>query len=191
MNEIFRNIYARRSVRNYLHDEVPDEVILDLIKAGIRAPSAINEQPWRFVIVKNRDIIAEYSSRAKELSLEQFQGSDHPEVQGLIRMVSNPKFNIFYDAPVLVMIFSRPDALVPEIDCALAAENMMLSAWSLGIGSCWIGLAVPLGGDEYFLKEVGVPEGYKLVAPLIFGYPAKADHKPTPRDEDVVLRWVK
>ncbi|MGC9515864.1 nitroreductase family protein [Methanocrinis sp.] len=191
MNDIFRNIYGRRSIRKYLEDDVSDEEILDLIKAGVRAPSATNEQPWRFVIVKNRDLIARYSSRAKELWLKQYQGSEGPEAQGLIGMVSDPEFNIFYDAPVLVMIFGRLDAFAPEIDCALAAENMMLSAWSLGIGSCWIGLAVPLGEDEDFLKEVGAWDGYKLVAPLIFGHPAESDHEPTSRDEDVVLRWVK
>jgi nitroreductase len=52
-------------------------------------------------------------------------------------MVSRPGFNIFFNAPLLIMIFSHPDVFSPEIDCALAAENMMLAARSLGIGSWW------------------------------------------------------
>jgi nitroreductase len=67
---------------------------------------------------------------------------------------------------------------------------MMLAAHSVGIGSCWIGLAAGLGYDVEFLKEVGVPEGHKLIAPLIFGYPKKDNLKAPARNADVVLKWI-
>ncbi len=66
----------------------------------------------------------------------------------------------------------------------------MLAAKSLGLGSCWIGLAKHLEEDEEFLKEAGVPEGYRLVAPLIFGYPADGEHKAPSRNADVILKWM-
>ena len=70
VNSIFANIYARRAVREYKPDNVPDQIIKEMIKAGIYAPSALNEQPWRFVVIKNRGLIKRCSDRAKKLWLK-------------------------------------------------------------------------------------------------------------------------
>ncbi|MGZ4929621.1 MAG: nitroreductase family protein, partial [Halobacteriota archaeon] len=67
MNDVFENIYLRRSVRNYKPSDVADDIIRDLIKVGTYAPSAGNRQPWRFVVIKNRDMITRLSGRAKKL----------------------------------------------------------------------------------------------------------------------------
>lgn len=88
------------------------------------------------------------------------------------------------------MIFSDCDAFSPQIDCALAGENMMLAARSLGIGSCWIGLASVLGEDREIMADLGVPDRCKLQGALIFGYPTKLDHIAPRRDKEVVLRWI-
>ncbi len=109
---------------------------------------------------------------------------------GYVRNLSKPEVRLFYGAPVLILVFASP-SVVEDHDCALAAENMMLAAHSLGIGSCWIGLAKHLGEDVEFLREVGIPEGYRLVAPLIFGYPAKGEPKAPARNADVILKWMK
>ena len=91
---------------------------------------------------------------------------------------------------MLILVFAVPDAYHGEIDCALAAENMMLAARSMGIGSCWIGLAAPLGADGQFLDEIGVSPGHRLIAPLIFGYPARESARAPPRNNDVILKWI-
>jgi nitroreductase len=68
---------------------------------------------------------------------------------------------------------------------------MVLAAHSLGVENSWIGMALGLGEDAEFLKEAGVPEGHKLVAPLIFGYPAKRERKaPAHNIDDVILKWM-
>lgn len=190
MNEVFRNIYQRRAVRDYLPADVPDDVIRELIKAGTYAPSAMNKQPWRFVVVKNRDTIARLSGRAKRLWLDSAATAGGPALAGIVEAMKAPGFNIFYNAPVLVLVFASPDAYRPEYDCALAAENMMLAARSLGIGSCWIGFGMPLGSDPAFLEEMKVPAGHRLMAPLIFGYPARDSQPAPPRRGDVILGWV-
>jgi nitroreductase len=74
--------------------------------------------------------------------------------------------------------------------CAAAAENMMLAARSLGIGSCWIGFGMPLDSDQEIRQELNVPDGYRLMVPLIFGYPVKDIEKAPPREEDVILNWI-
>ena len=189
-NDVLKNIYSRRSVRDYLPDGVPDEVIRELILAGTYAPSAANKQPWRFVVIKNRDLIKKLSGKAKDLWMEQAAKSSQPELKSLASMVSQQNLDIFFNAPLLIMIFSDSDAFSPQIDCALAGENMMLAARSLGIGSCWIGLAAPLGQDPAIMADLSVPDRCKLEGCLIFGYPLKLDQKAPKRDEDVILKWI-
>jgi nitroreductase len=189
-NEVLKNIYSRRSIRDYLPDDIADDVVRELIRAATYAPSAANMQPWRFVVIKNRDLIAKLSGRSKELWLEQAGRSTRPEMKSLVNMVSRPNFNIFFNAPLLIMIFSDFDAFSPQIDCALAGENMMLAARSLGIGSCWIGLAFPLGQDPVILTDLGVPDRCRLEGTIVFGYPTKLDHKAPRRDKEVVLKWI-
>jgi F420 biosynthesis protein FbiB-like protein len=205
MNEVFENIYSRRSVRNYKPIDVPDDIVRELIKAGTYAPSAVNRQPWRFVVIKNKEMITRLSERAKKLwlsGLDRAGESSDPQVQRLANVMQRPEFNIFYGAPVLILIFATPRASSHEgafaeaenimliDDCAAAAENMMLAARSLGIGSCWIGFGMPLDSDQEIRQELNVPDGYRLMAPLIFGYPVKDIEKAPPREEDVILNWI-
>jgi len=190
VNDVFENIYLRRSVRDYKLDDVPDDIIRELIKVGTYAPSAGNKQPWRFVVIKNREMIARLSDRAKKLWLDRVGESSDPEVKMLANAMKMPEFNIFYNAPVLVLIFAAPGAYSPQDDCAAAAENMMLAARSLGIGSCWIGFGMPLGSDTDVLQELKVSEDYRLMAPLIFGYPVKDVQLAPQRKEDVTLNWI-
>jgi nitroreductase len=190
VNEVIRNIYLRRAVRDYKPVDVPDDIIKELIKAGTYAPSAMNKQPWRFVVIKDRNTIARLSERAKRLWLDTVGKTNDPALAGIASTMKSPGFNIFYNAPVLVLIFAAPDAYRPEYDCALAAGNMMLAARSLGIGSCWIGFGMPLGSDPEFLDEMKVPAGHRLMAPLIFGYPVKDIQTAPPRKADVILNWI-
>ncbi len=190
MNDVFKTIYLRRAVRDYKPQEVPDDIIKELIKAGTYAPSARNKQPWRFVVVKDRDVISRLSERAKKLLLDGIGSCKGPEAEMLSSALKMPGFNIFYNAPVLVLIFASPDALSPECECCLAAGNMMLAGRSLGIGSCFIGMALPLGTDGPTLADLKVPGGHRLIAPLIFGYPVKDIETAPPRKGDVVLNWI-
>jgi nitroreductase len=189
-NPALENIYARRSVRNFTDERIPDEIIGEIIKAGTYAPTAANQQPWRFVIVRNAEKIRQYGQRAKKLWVEQYKDATEPHLVALTRTMSRPEMDVFYGAPVLVLVFSAPGSLHGEVDCALAAENMMLAARSLGAGSCWIGLAMPLGSDTEFRNEMGVPADHNLAAPLIFGYPVKADQRAPARNNDVILKWI-
>ena len=100
-----------------------------------------------------------------------------------MKALKMPEFNIFYNASSPLLMFAMPHAYTShEYDCAAAAENMLIAARSLGIGSCWIGLGMPLGSDQNTLAELDVPEGYRLMVPLIFGYPVKDTQTGPPRD---------
>lgn len=206
MNDVFENIYLRRSVRDYKQNDIPDDIIREVIKAGTYAPTAGNMQPWRFVVIKNREMITRLSERAKKLWLvwlDRLGEIADPQVKKLANQMKMPEFNIFHNAPVLVLIFaaarasSLQEAFAAESenmlfrdDCAAAAENMMLAARSIGIGSCWIGFGLSLDSDHDTRQELGVPEGYRLMVPLIFGYPAKDSQMAPSRNEDVILNWI-
>ncbi len=189
-NEVLKVIYQRRSVRNFCPDAVPDDAIKEIIRAGTFAPSAMNAQPWRFVVIRNREMIKRLSDKAKELWVEQSKNMQSLELQRLADMVSRPNYNLFYNAPLLIMIFADTSGFMPQVDCSLAAQNMMLVAKSLGLGSCYIGLAQPLERVASMMKELGVSEKYRLVASLIFGFPAGGELKAPERNRDVILRWI-
>jgi nitroreductase len=80
--------------------------------------------------------------------------------------------------------------VLKNIYCSLPGQNMMLATRSLGIGSCWIGLASVLGQDPATLANLGVPDRCKLEGSIIFGYPVKSDQKVPKRDKDVILKWI-
>lgn len=191
-NEVFKNIYERRSIRNFCPDAVSDDAIMEIIRAGTYAPSAINIQPWRFVVIKNRQHIKRLSDKAKELWVEMSKNAQKPELQRLADIVSRPGFDVFFNAPLLIMIFAHQEAFMPQVDCAFAAENMMLAAWSMGLGSSWVGLAQPLEKVSGIMKDLEVPEKYRLMGSLVFGYPAdEALEAPeTERNRSVILKWV-
>jgi nitroreductase len=195
-NPVLENIYARRSNRNYTPEPVRDQILLELIRAGIYAPTARNQQAWRFVVVTNKEEIDKYADRTKQLwqkylplKVAAILGIGGKELSNFAKMLRSPSLHLFHHAPALVFIFAPKGRLVAE-DCSCAAENMMLAAKSLGIGSCWIGFAGVLGSDKKTLSELKIPKGYKLMATVVFGYPKNETTKAPARNEDVILRWV-
>lgn len=165
---------------------MPKEIIEKLLDAGISAPSGMNAQPWRFAVIENKDTIKKLSRRTKELLL----GMQWPE--NIKENFRSEKDTIFYGAPLLILTcVPRKEEwkTINLLDCALAAENMFLTAYQESLGSCFIGFGNFLNQDPKLLAEVGVPEDHEVLAPLIFGYPAES---PAAKPREVkVLRWIK
>jgi nitroreductase len=180
-------IGGRRSVRSYRDTAVPKNIIDKILKSGTLAPSAMNAQPWRFVVIEDKSTIMRLSRRVKEILLN-MPWPDHYK-----KAFQSEEDTIFYGAPLIILIF------VPKgeetrtrdfnmLDCGLAAQNMFLTAYQEGLGSCFIGLATFLSLDPEVLTDAGIPKGYELISPLIFGYPAES---PSPKPRDVkILKWI-
>jgi len=190
MNAVLENIYGRRSVRSYSDDPVPDEIIDELIKAGFHAANGLNAQKLRFSVVSNKAKIKEYSDKGKALFLHYMKDAGM-ENEGLENNLKNPGFNIFYDAPAVIFIYSSPGILTPAEDASLAAGNIMLAARSLGLGTCWIGFATGLGADAGFLKDNNVPKDNTLLAAIILGYPKNGFPGKYEREEATILNWIR
>jgi len=184
--ELDECIAKRRSVRSYKDRPVPREIINKLLNAGIWAPSGMNLQPWHFTVIEDREVINKLSRRTTEFVKKM------PLPEDILAGFNSGRDVVFYGAPLLILISAqkREDwRTVYLLDCGLAAENMFLTAYQEGLGSCFIGFASFLNQDPKLLSEVGIPEGHELVAPLIFGYPAET---PEPKPREVkLLKWIK
>jgi len=190
-NNVIDIIKTRRCVREYLDKDISDGDISFLIDCAGYAPSGLNMQPWAFLVIKNKDKILQLSDTCKKSMiplLEQMKNTSIVAAEYL-SFLKQKGSDMFYGAPVVLIILGNQKAPTAVYDCAMAAQTMMLAAQSMGIGSCWIGAAQRALMDEKLLMEIGAPEGYIHVAPLIFGYPKGETKMPERREPRVI--WVK
>jgi nitroreductase len=155
-----------------------------MLEAATYAPSAINVQPWKFTIVNNKDEMKRLSDIAKPALIRMLPDVGDEGLIGLKKRLADPNYNIFYNAPLLIFICGVKSQYA-VYDCSMAAQNMMLAAYTLGIGSCWIGTAVGLANDPKIKMQLAVPEDHDVHAAIIFGYPKggfpKAPEKRPPK----------
>lgn len=191
MKDMVEIIKTRRCVREFSEKQVPDEEIEFLIECARYAPSGFNIQPWSFLVIKNKDVMRKISEHGKKSMIPMLEPMKDvsPKARDFLVFLKTKGSDMFYNAPVLVIIFGNKNASTADYDCAMAAQNMMLAAQSKGIGSCWIGGVQPALMDESFLKELGAPEGYKAIAPLIFGYPKGKTVMPEKIEPEV--KWLR
>jgi nitroreductase len=179
---IVATIHARRSVRQYRPERVSEETIHRLLEMAVQAPTAMHLEPWGFVVVQDRALLKRYSDRAKAM-LRETKLAD-------MGMLSDPDFNIFYDAGTLIVICARTAGPFAEADCWLAAQNLMLAATARQLATCCIGFAVPVLNAPDVKRELGVPADGIAVAPVILGFPQSAA-APVPRKAPHILCWKK
>lgn len=146
---------TRRSVRAYKPDEVPEELLQTVLEAGRLAPSAVNKQPWRFLVVRS-----ETGRRALGAAYAR---------------------EWFWKAPVIIVVCILPqEAWVRSydgknyamVDGALAMDHMQLAAAELGLGTCWIGAFDPAAAREI----LGLPDGVEIVGMTPVGFPDVETH---------------
>lgn len=141
--ELLEFLKSRRSIRNFQEKEIPDIELKMILEAGRWAPSGSNKQPWEFIIIKNKDIL-------KKISVTAIYGKFIKNVSVAIAIVGK--------------ISENPNWYIQ--DTTLASMNMMLMAFALNIGTCWIGSMdrekvkewLGLGTDDYLLTLL--PLGY-------------------------------
>ena len=183
---VSRAIRERRAVRDYTHEPVSAGLIYQLIDSASWAPSAMNEQPCHFTVVTDPQLLDEISRRAKAWLLKSVAAMPRPNhFRDLLR---DDNFHLLYHAPALIIIAAPQKTQWGIEDCALAAQNLMLAATSLGLGSCWIGftqgwLNTPEARDLLDLSRQNL-----CVAPIALGHP-KALLPPAPRKSPAIT-WV-
>ena len=163
-------MYARRSVRAYRSDPIPEETLQEVVKAGLYAPSAMNQQSWHFVVLTGKG-----AERYRKFAAEQL-GRD-----------------AYYPSPAIILVFADSRAIEPVRDGSLALGNMMNAAEALGLGSCWVNAVNPIFGGSQGMnlaEKWGIPEGYQPVGSLVLGYGNEAPKEAAPRRPETVT-WVR
>ncbi len=145
-------LLSRRSIRRYENKDVAEEVLQQILEAGRQAPSAANRQPIRFVVVHDHDILKNLCDTL------------------LSRFVKYAPLAIIGCADTTSLLTGK----WAIIDATIAMQNMVIAAWSLGVGSCWIGAC----NEEKVKELLKIPEKWRVVALITFGYPAE---QPTER----------
>ena len=179
-------IYTRRAVRDFTAAPVDDKTIQELIEAAVQAPSAVNQQPCSFCVIRDKTLLATISRESKAYMVRSSPiGLMSHHFQ---QILNDPSFDIFYRAPVLIVISTVAEIPWAVEDCALAAENLMLAARGAGLGTCWIGFAQGWLGTPDGKALLKLPAAYKPVAPIILGHP-KAAPPAVPR-KPPEIRWI-
>jgi len=181
MNETLAVIKRRRSIRKYKPEQIADSELQAILEAAIWAPSAMNQQKWHFTVIQDKDFLQEITDVARE----RMKSGPEP----MAKRAADPNFSPFFHAPTVIVISGDSNARFIQLDCALAAENIVLAAESLNIGSCVMTspeLIFSTEKGQALLKKMGVPDGYKHVCTVTLGYVEGDRPEPRPRNREVI-----
>ena len=171
MNETIKTLTERRSVRAYKPDQVPEDVLAQILKAGEYAPSGMGMQSAVMVVVQDPETIQTLSR--------------------INAFIMGSEGDPFYGAPTVIVVLADPAVGTWREDGSLVMGNLMNAAHAVGLGSCWIHRAYeefqsPEG--KALLKKWGVPENYVGVGHCILGYAKGEARPPKERKADYVVR---
>lgn len=161
-------IEKRRSIRKFLDVPVTEEQLRELLKAAMLAPSAKNGRPWHFVVVRNGDTLRELRE-------------NHPYAMSL------------QTAPACICVCGEIDPAMPDYytqDCAACTENILLQAQSMGLGTCWMGVAPRPERMAEAARILGIPEGIAPFCLIAVGVPAEERETPE-RFDEARIHWEK
>jgi len=181
-------IYQRRAIRDYLPQKINQDIINALLNAAVHAPTAMHEEPWAFGIIQNQAILNRLSDSTIAKVRKAASDSTDPHSQHALDLVNKPGFHVFYNASTLIVIYSKLHGEFVTADCWLAAENLMLAACTMQLGTCVIGFSVETLNSTEWKAELGIPDNMMAIAPIIVGVP-KEIPQPTPRKQPDIIVW--
>jgi len=177
MNEVINTILSRRSVRAFQDRQIKTEDLDAILTCATYAPSAMNTQNWHFTAIRDSAFIEKVNGRI----VSEIKESGNPQLEGILER-SNGK--VFRNAPSVVVVSTEKGDRFGIVNASAAAQNMLLAAHSLGIGSCWIGTVGILGLSkraDYYADERKVPKGYAPCFGITLGYSASESLEAPPR----------
>ena len=187
MNDVIRTILERRSIRKYSDQPVKREDIELVLQAALHAPTGGDAEPWHFGVLTDREMIDGLDAKARAA----MRASG---IERIMALGDNPKYRIFFGAPVVIMIYGEKvlrktgPHLSALADCSAAIQNMQLAAFSLGLGTCWIGLIRYLFELE---PDFMAPEGYSPLFAMTLGTASGPDAvRDRPKRRENTIAWV-
>lgn len=178
MNETLRSIFGRKGTVSYQDNQISEDELQLILKAGIAAPNAFNAQLWHFSVIQNRVLLDEIDRKTFEkLDALGDIGEDERDYKPL------------YDAPTVIILSASNDSDFAKQDCSCANQNMAIAAKSLGIGSRYLdvpNLAFERSEGDELCEKCGVPKNYQVICSLSLGYPTNPGEAPSAKRDDVV-----
>jgi nitroreductase/NAD-dependent dihydropyrimidine dehydrogenase PreA subunit len=209
--ELVRLMASRRSCRNFAERPVAQAVLEDLVKIGRTAPSGTNSQRWTFTILSGRQAVMRLGAAVGGFFKRLNRLAENRLVRGALRLAGRPELSdyyrdhhrsvaeglaeweahgrdrLFHGAPAAILVGSAPGASCPAEDALLAAQNMLLAAHALGLGTCLIGFAVSaIARDPRIKAQLGIPAEEAVHAVIAVGHPAESYRRPAGRKPAVV-----
>ncbi|MBN2158793.1 MAG: nitroreductase [Spirochaetes bacterium] len=213
-NPVEKIIMERRSIRGFRSDPLPDAMIERILEAGRFAPSAGNMQPWRFIVVKSREMLAEMEKDAvkvikffmffmdytkgnflrrivakiyAKIFIRFLPNELQPVPFGLMSQIAQGQTPVFHNAPTLLLLVEdRRGVSCPPMDIGICGQNIVLAAHSLGAGSCWIGLIKVLMYLPKWRKKFGIKYPYRLEVCIALGWQKPKADGMVPRETQIV-----
>ena len=204
---------SRRSCRNFRERPVPADLLEDLVKIGITAPSGSNCQMWSFTVLPDRGAVEKLTRWVGDFYADLNRTAEKAWLRKGLRLLGKPELDryfrnyyqtvretletwekggrdrLFHGAPAAVVVGSRKEASCPREDALLATQNILLAAHALGLGTCLIGFAVEaMRRDKSILRRIGIPGDESAYAVIALGYPKEAYRRVTGRKQ-VLMRY--
>jgi nitroreductase len=149
-------IFSRRSIRKFKSDKIPKDILENILKAAMYAPSAYNQQPWQFIVIDDRKLLDTISK-------------EHPHA------------SMCQTAPLAILVCADLDFEQVEdmwiFDCGAATQNILLSSCNYGIGSVWVGVYFRKEYTSLFTKLFKLPKNIIPISLIPMGYPAEEKQK--------------
>ncbi len=207
-NPVEKVILERRSVRIYKDKQVPENIVRRILEAGRFAPSAGNYQPWKFIVVRDKEIleamerdarmmaklfkmmfawetsplgpVSKYMAKAAIWALP---NKMHPMPFSAIPYLADGKLKLFHGAPTVILLCrDKRGAGRPDVDLGIAGQNMVLAAHSLGLGTCWVGFVELLRQNPIWKRRLGIQYPYEMCEAIALGYPVGKPDGMVPRE---------
>jgi nitroreductase len=214
-NAVEQVIFERRSIRAFKKEPVPNVMIRRILEAGRFAPSAGNMQPWKFIVVKSPEILAEMEKECVKTCKFIMGLSDYTRGGKLRRALTKPlatmfirsnpngmnpvpfslmsqiaqgRAPVFHGAPTLILLMENIHGVAPKYDIGICGQNMVLTAHSMGLGTCWVGLVQLLSYSKKWKKFFNVEHPFELNQCIAVGWPKWRADGTVPREVQLV-QW--
>ncbi len=213
MSDIIDVITSRKSIRRYTPDPVPDDMIDKILEAARWAPTGENYQPWRLIVIRDKETrnrigdLAKLGSGSRMTAWycmgemqKRFEGIKDPKKRAeVLRFMYSGEVSEFAkQAPLIIAVIGTlmEGSVDVPYDLSACIENMLLEAHSLGLGACWVHGPVASSRDAKKFKEIlDIPTGmgeYKVIAYVAIGWPAEERKHPRPKKSlEEIVYWEK